>query len=404
MTRVSIDVSEADALLHGRVRPFPAENVSLWDAAGRILREPVKADAAYPPFDRVCMDGFALRHSSIVEGRTDFAVKGFVPAGGQPIPLNDAAGCLEIMTGAALPSGCDCIVPVEETIREGETVSLKPGISVRPGQHVHPIGRDYLAGDILLEAGVRMLGPQLAVAAAVGCGSLTVSSRPRIHLILTGDELVAVDQKPKDVQIRMTHPFALRGMLQPWADLRFVHVRDRADEIQAAVETGLAESDILLMTGGVSAGRHDLVPETLAALGAKILFHKVKQRPGKPIWVGESKKGKPIFAFPGNPVAATVCARRFLLPWLWRCLEMDEPIPLRLPLTDAMKSHDTLTLFAPMTRRAAPGGGWELHPVPVRGSGDFAGLSGSHGFAEIQAGGQRIQAGEMLPYYDWGFA
>ncbi len=402
--KVSIDVAEADALLHGMVRPFPVESVPLWESEGRVLREPLKADAAYPSFDRVCMDGFALRHETWELGRRSFAVSDYAPAGKNPSPLRDADACIEVMTGAALPAGCDCVVPMEQIERTGEVIEIKSGIEVRKGQHIHAQGRDYQAGDILLEEGTRLLGPQMAVAAAAGYSRLPVSRRPRLMLVSTGDELVPVETRPQGSQIRMTHPYALQGLLRPWADLSWTHARDDAEELSGAVSSALSKAECVLITGGVSAGRHDLVPETLESLGAKRLFHKVRQRPGKPIWVGESADGKTIFAFPGNPVAATMCTRRYLLPWLWRCLGMAEPIPLRLPLAEAMTGLENLTLFSAMQRRARSDGGWEVHSCRVQGSGDFSGLSSSHGFVEIPAGRLHLEAGELLPYYDWGFA
>lgn len=402
MSRVSITVSDADALLRGLVRPVPEESVPLWEAAGRILREPVKADAAYPPFDRVCMDGFALRADA--GNRSEFHVDGFVPAGHSPIPLIRPEGCIEVMTGAALPQGTDCIVPVEDIIRTGDIIKLKSGTFLKTGQHIHSAGKDYRAGDILLEPGLRLNGPHLAVAAAVGQTQLRVSKRPAFHLLLTGDELVPVGKKPGGVQIRMTHPYALQGLIKPWADLTFEQVRDDAGEIGRAIQSALKKCDVLLLTGGVSAGRHDWVPEALGSLGAKTLFHKVKQRPGNPLWVGESAEGKPIFAFPGNPVAACVCARRYLLPWMWRCLGMDEPVPLNLPLAEAQKGLEDKVLFSPVTRRNAADGSWEAHASRIQGSGDFGGLAASHGFVEITAGRNRVEAGEKVPYFDWSFA
>lgn len=403
MNRVFIDVAEADALLRGMVKPFPAESISLWEAEGRVLREPVKADAAYPPFDRVCMDGFALQYETLEKGRRDFWVSGYAPAGKEPASLNDPNACVEVMTGAALPSNCDCVIPVEHVKREGDRIHCKPDIDFRKRQHIHDRGRDYQTGDILLDEGLRLSGPQLAVAAAVGYNRLTVSKRPRIMLVLTGDELVPIDTKPEGAQIRMTHPYALQGLLRPWADLSWTHARDNTKDLLNAIGKALSEADVVLITGGVSAGRHDLVPETLAALGASPIFHKVRQRPGKPFWVGESKEGKCVFAFPGNPVAATMCARRYLLPWLWRCLEMNEPVSLKLPVAETMKGLENLTVFPAMQRRNRPDGSWELHPCRVQGSGDFSGLSVSHGFVEIPAGRTIVEAGELLSYYDWSF-
>ncbi len=404
MDRLFLDVADADALLRGMIRPFPVEKVPLWEAQGRVLREPVKADAAYPPFARVCMDGFALRREAWAKGARSFPITGYAPAGKEPPPLLDPDSCIEVMTGTALPSGCDCIVPVEQVLVSDGSMEIKPGVEIHPGQHVHAQGRDYQAGDILLEEGTRLLGPHLAAAAAVGCSRVMVAARPRIILIVTGDELVPVEEKPRASQIRVTHPYALQGLLHPWADFSWTHARDDARELRAAIASALSKAECLLITGGVSAGKHDLVPETLENLGAKRLFHKIRQRPGKPIWVGESREGKPIFAFPGNPVAATVCTRRYLLPWLWRSLGMTEPLPLQLPLSQPMKGLDNLTLFAAVRRQARADGSWEVHSFRVQGSGDFAGLAGSQGFVEIPAGRSQVETGELLPYYDWDFA
>ncbi len=223
-------------------------------------------------------------------------------------------------------------------------------------------------------------------------------------LVLTGDELVPVESQPQGPQIRMTHPYALQGLLRPWLDLSWTHSRDDATELRGAIKKALTEADGVLITGGVSAGKYDLVPETLEAMGVKMLFHKVQQRPGKPLWVGESNNGKPVFAFPGNPVAATMCTRRYLIPWLWRCLGMDEPVSLKLPLGEPLNGLEKLTLFSAMQKQTRPDGSWEARPCKVQGSGDFSGLSGSHGFVEIPAGRIQLNAGELVPYYDWSFA
>ena len=404
-----VSVSEADTLLHALASGFRRESLLLGEAAGRILAAPIIADAAYPSFDRVCMDGFALNHGAVDGGQRRFPVESFVPAGLAPEALRNPEACIEVMTGAVLPTGCDTVVPVEHVMREGEWVVLRDGVMAPEGRHVHATGRDYRAGDVLVPAGTVLTGPRLAAAAAVGCSHVTVARRPRLHLVLTGDELVPVTATPRAAQIRMTHPYAFDGLLRPWATLTWSQAADQTAGLHTEITRGLTGADALLLTGGVSAGRLDLVPKVLADAGVHVLFHKITQKPGRPLWVGRTGDGRAVFAFPGNPVSALVCMRRYFLPWLWRGLGLTMPAPVRLPLSAPVHGQKDKTVFMPVRRRGSPGGGWVLEPVELTGSGDFAGLTDSDGFIELPPDRAASspdarplhKTGDPVAYYEW---
>ena len=386
-----IPVAEADQILAEHARPLPAPSVPLAEAAGRVLREPVAADRDVPPYDRVAMDGVALASADL--DRRRFRVASTQAAGEPPHTLAGPGACVEIMTGAALARGCDTVVRYEDLVMEDGQAALREGVVVTPGQNVHRRGDDRRAGSSVLTPGVRLGPPHVAALAALGSATVRVSAVPRVAVVTTGDEVVPVDAPALPHQVRQSNGPALRAALERRATVALDHAPDEAGAPRESLETALGTADVVLVVGGVSAGRFDLVPGTLAALGVREVFHKVRQKPGKPLWFGVAPDGTAVFGLPGNPVSALVCAIRYVVPFLDRTAGLaDRPRPaVRLTRLPARKND--FTHFVPVRLD-----GLDAHPVPSNGSGDFLSLVASDGVAEVSAG---VHEPGPVPFFRW---
>ena len=362
--QINLSVPEAERLVQRTVKRAPTVTVPLADAAGEILREPLRADRPLPPFDRVTMDGVAFSFAAWQRGCREFRIEG-VQAAGQPVQSRRTTiGCLEVMTGAPLPRGCDCVVPVEELQIQSGWVHVHG--DVKRHQCIHPTGSDARRGQLLVPPGGMLDGPAIAVAASIGKTHLRVARRPTIAIVSTGDELVPVGKRPLPHQIRRSNAHALAASLRlrGFRDVTLAHAPDNPQELRLTLRRALT-ADIVLLTGGVSKGRFDFVPAVLRELGVREVFHRVQQRPGRPLWFGVTRDGKRVFGLPGNPVSCLVCLHRYLF-------EPQELWQLKQPLR-----RGKLTVFKPV--RAGK-------PVPMNTSGDFADLARSDGFVEIPAG------------------
>ena len=307
------------------------------------------------------------------------------------------------MTGAVLPEGADCVVPYEDATREGDWAVLAGGDPLKAGQNVHRRGSDHRAGAVVVRAGVRLTGREIAVAAACGHAVLTVSHTPRVAIVSTGDELVEVDALVAPHQIRRSNDYALRAALiragYPRAD-RF-HLRDIRHEIEHMLWHVLAEYDALLITGGVSKGKFDFLPAELERQGVHKVFHGVAQRPGKPFWFGMSARLTPVFALPGNPVSAYTCLHRYVLPALERAGGLAARPLLKAVLAEPVALRANLALLLPV--RISSGTGAELiaRPGGVATSGDFGALVDTDGFVELAASDEGYPAGHVAPFCPW---
>ena len=400
-----ITPAEADRLIAANIAPFLREDCPLLSAHGRILRADLCADRDLPPYDRVTMDGYALRSAALASGVSTFRVEGTQAAGMRPLGLSAAAdACVEVMTGAVLPLGADCVVPYEETSREAAKVTIAPSVAVAPGASVHRRGSDHSAGAVIVRAGVRLTGREIAVAAAVGAASLTVASEPRIAIVASGDELVEVDSAVAAHQIRRSNDYALRAALiaAGFPRVERFHLRDVRQEIEHRLWHIVAEYDVVLVTGGVSKGKYDFLPAVLAEQGVKKIFQGVAQRPGKPFWFGLTARRTPVFALPGNPVSAYTCLQRYVLPALLRASGGTMPAPRLAVLASATQKKPGLTHFLPVNLSSGERGELRATPAPTNTSGDFAGLVGTDGFVELPAEPGEFPAGFVARFWAWG--
>ncbi len=377
----TVDAAHDLILEHARSLPSAASPI-----AGGVLRQAISADRPHPPFDRVAMDGIAVRHDDLHSGASLREIA-FQPAGALPIALpSDPGLCVRVATGSPLPPGSDTVVPVE-LLRSREPL-LWELVEAPPtrGANVHRTGSDILEGTRLLEPGVRLDACVLGAAATFGVPSPAASVLPSIALLCTGDEIVPPESNPLPHQIRASHPAALRTAL---ALAGFpcdpaILVSDEPGELEGALST-LPRKDLLLCTGGVSVGERDLVPQALEAAGYRALFHGVAMKPGKPLWFGVAEDGRTAFGLPGNPVSALIALVRFVLPHLRARSGSSRPDPfLRLPVDGTLRP-DARTRFLPAKLVDSPAGTRVL-PVRSSGSGDLPSLAGTDGFAEVPPG------------------
>ncbi|GAB3567443.1 molybdopterin molybdotransferase MoeA [Spirosoma luteolum] len=391
-----------DLVLQNRLT-LPTETVPLGEALGRVLRAPVRADRDFPPFDRVAMDGIAIRFSDYENQRTDgdfvFRVVGMQRAGQPQQRLSEPNTCLEVMTGAMLPTGADTVIRYEDIlIRDGQALVTISDAAYR--QNVHHQATDRRAGDELLSAGMRMGPAEVAVAASVGQTELVVSALPRVALISTGDELVGVADTPLPYQIRQSNTYLLQAALRSLGINATLH-RIVDDEGLMAERLGalLADNDLLLLSGGVSAGKADFVPSVLVGLGVEQRFHKIDQRPGKPLWFGTAPGGKTVFGLPGNPVSTVLCAYRYVMPYLRASLGLPASAPEYAQLASPFTFRPDLTYFLTVRLSSAPDGRLLAHPLPGSGSADFANLLDTNAFMELPPDQSTFDAGQAFPIW-----
>lgn len=397
-------LAEVDHLIAANLPHLPSEDCPLALAHGRVLRGAVLADRDLPPYDRVTMDGFALRSAAVLSGQTNLRVVGLQAAGMVPLKIDADDTCIEIATGAVLPAGADCVVPYEETQRNGPVITLLQAKTLRAGSNVHRRGSDHAAGSPLLTPGVRLTGREIAAAAACGVSALRVAIMPRVAVISTGDELVEVETRALAAhQIRRSNDHALRAalMLSGCTRVERFHLRDVRDEILEALRRVLLEFDVVILTGGVSKGKFDFLPSVLGELGVTKKVHGVAQRPGKPFWFGVTSRHTPVFALPGNPVSTYVCFRRHVLPALGRMMGLRPSTPEHAVLSESVTFRPPLTLLLPVAITSGEDGRRMAKPMATNTSGDFAGLMGTDGFVELPAETVEFPAGTVARFWPW---
>ena len=397
--------AEAERLIREHIAPFHREDCPVGTAEQRVLRAEIRADRDLPPYDRVTMDGFALRSAAVASGERVFRIEGLQAAGMRAFRLGPAAdACIEVMTGAVVPEGADCVVPYEQTERDGARVTLSAELGpLKPGQFIHARGSDHRAGEVIVSPGVRLTGREIAVAAACGCGTLTVAQRPKIAVVATGDELVEVDQAVAPHQIRRSNDYALRAALAAagYPNASRFHLRDVRHEIEHLLWHIIAEFDVVVISGGVSKGRFDFLPGELDRQGVRRIFQGVAQRPGKPFWFGVSARATPVFALPGNPVSAYTCLHRYVLPALAHASGLTAQPVSTVALAEPVRFPPPLAYLVPVKLSAGPRAERLATPVPSNTSGDFAGLLNTDGFIELPADQVDFPAGTLAEFRSW---
>jgi molybdopterin molybdotransferase len=397
--------AEAEKLILESIVPLHREDCALLQAHARVLRSDLAADRDLPPYDRVTMDGYALRSASVAAGVRRFRVEAVQAAGMRAFRLADKPDtCVEVMTGAVLPEGADCVIPYEDAQREGAVVTLSDAaIRTEAWSAVHRRGGDHRAGEPVVRAGTRLTGREIAVAAACGHSVVTVTQMPKIAVVSTGDELVEVDMPVAAHQIRRSNDYALRAALigAGFHNVTRFHLRDIPHEIEHLLVRIVAEFDAVVVVGGVSKGKFDYIPAQLERQGVRKAFHGIAQRPGKPMWFGVSARHAPVFALPGNPVSCYVCLHRYVIPALDRAMGAAPAERLRVALSAPFSFKSKLAHFVPVRLRSAPTGVLEATPLTTNTSGDFAGLLDTDGFVELPAATPELARGSVVAFWPW---
>jgi molybdopterin molybdotransferase len=403
-TILPFDQALAVILAHAAdARPTRAlETLPLLEAAGRVLGTAILADRDQPPFDRSTRDGFALRAEDAGKA---LRVVGTLRAGEQWAGAAVGAGeAVEIMTGAPLPPGADAVVMVEHVLHEGEVLRVEAGRSLHAGENIVPRAAEAHAGDTLLPVG-RVLGAaEIAVAASCGSARVNVFPRPSVAIISTGDELVELDAPLEPWQIRNSNSYAIAALVKAEGGVpaRLAIARDSFAELKERVERGMA-GDLLVLSGGVSMGKYDLVEQVLAELGAEFLFTGALIQPGKPVVFGRLPTFDPqrpwvyFFGLPGNPVSTQVCFHLFVAPLLRALAGRSEVAPrfVEARLVEAVKGGVKVTRFLP----AELSGGWDGVKVRVvgwQGSGDVAANARGDCYVMLPSGVAAFATGETV--------
>jgi molybdopterin molybdotransferase len=435
-----IAVHQAQRLVLGSARVAPATNVSLGDALGLVLAVDVVSDLDLPPFDKSLMDGFAVRSADLAGGRGELQVVARIVAGEMPQSQGIAAGqAAQIMTGAPVPPGADTVVAVERTSRGAGDRGQESGVSgqwsvviddsrLMPGQNIMRRGTELTRGQVVLRAGTRLRPAEVGVLAAVGGACASVFPRPRVAVVSTGNEIVEASETPEPGQIRNSNGPTIAALVaRAGGAPRYLGIaRDADDDLRRLVRDGL-NADILVLSGGVSAGELDLVPGVLRELGVCEVFHKVDLKPGKPVWFGVLDSGarntesglndrtesdptlRPprsalVFGLPGNPVSVMVCFELFVRPAIRQLMGMApavEPL-LTAKITEAKNYRSDRPTYWPAWLEFG-GAGATVRPVAWLGSPDLRATTDANAFIYFSSGEHALQPGDQVPVLscDW---
>lgn len=438
-----VTVSEAIAAILAQVRQRPVVRAQLAGALGLVLAENIVADLDSPPFDKSLMDGYAVRSADVSGGKVHLRVVGEVFAGQvSPRPVGHSEA-IRIMTGAPLPEGADAVVPVEET-QDLPDGAPHPAVKIEgtavPGRNILKRGQSTRRGQCVLSAGRVIRAQEIGALAELGRGEVAVLATPRVGVLSTGDELVDVSQVPGPGQIRNSNePMLAAQTKQIGAEPVPLGVaRDNADDLREHISRGLA-CDMLLLSGGVSAGKLDLVPAVLAELGVRQVFHKVRVKPGQPVWFGVWDGSLPaggvqadarpnatspypaplprgegadsagrrshtcyVFGLPGNPVSSMVCCELFVRTAIRRMVGVEpaEPVPIRARLQRDHFNGGNRPTYHP-ARWELTDAGAVVEPVKWVGSADLCATVEANAMVLFPDGGRMYPAGTGLDVYMW---
>lgn len=372
------------------------EEVTLMKSLNRILAEDIQADRDFPPFNRATKDGIAISYSNLVNTPHKFKIEGEAAAGAPQQTLNNKVNCLEVMTGAVVPENADTVVMYEHiTLVNGEVVINE---NVIRGQNIHYKGSDKKQGSIVITKGTKISPAEIGVMASVGSSQVMVKANPKICTIATGNELVDIDVLPEPHQIRKSNMLTIEAALATVEiQASSLHIVDDKETIRHGLKKALIENDVLLLSGGVSMGKFDFIPEVMEELGVEKVFHKVAQRPGKPFWFGIHNESKTvIFSFPGNPVSTFANYHLYFLPWLHK--SWDIPIEKSyIKLSIELLITPLLTRFIQVKSAWRNGSVWAT-PVVENGSGDLTSLAQADGFICLEPRDEAYRVGESVPF------
>ena len=373
---------------------------ALTECTGSVLRETIMADRPFPPFDRSMMDGYSLR-AAVAETGAVIEIVGRAPAGEPRLNLSDQPhSAVEIMTGAMIPTGADCVIPYEHTRQIDEThFEITDENPIASGDFVHAKGSDFSQGKALLEEGRRIGSREIAAAATCGYTELSVSQTPRIAIACSGDELVEIASAPAAHQIRRSNDYSVESALHA-ASLNETtrhHLPDDSEQTRERLEDLIEKHNTLILCGGISMGKKDFIPSVLDALGFTCHFHGIAQKPGKPM--GFWTRGPcSVFALPGNPLSTLTCLHHYVIPAIQSAvgLKVSAASP-SVTLSASSTVRKDLTVFLPVSLGPNNTG----DPRPAQNSGDLARILNSDGYIAVPSGEAQAEAGKSYMFHPW---
>jgi molybdopterin molybdotransferase len=392
-----ITVEEALDLIEKNTQDFGTEAIPLEQGIGRVLRETIYADRDFPPYDRVTMDGIAINYDKFKDGQRKYEIAGVAAAGAPKAKLDDPGQCLEVMTGAIMADGVDTVIPYEEiTIKNNQAIVNID--KVRHKQNIHFKGLDRKTGDAVIYPGIRISPSEIGVCATVGKAQIKVSRLPKTIIISSGDELVDINETPLPHQIRRSNVYRIETVLKHFhVQVDTAHINDDYDAIVKKLKGYLKDYEVIILSGGVSKGKFDYLPQVLEEVGVEKLFHKIQQRPGKPFWFGKYKNDVTVFAFPGNPVSSFMCLQHYFKHWLNRSLQLKPGDLPKAKLGDDVRFEPDLTYFLEVKIVNNDQGEVIAQPIKGNGSGDLANLVDADAFIILPRGKKDFYKEEVYP-------
>ncbi|MDH3698971.1 MAG: molybdopterin molybdotransferase MoeA [Flavobacteriaceae bacterium] len=391
---ISFGDAYVEVLKHAQ--DYGNEICTLADASGRILGEDVLADRDLPPYNRATRDGIAIVYDAYENGRRSFEIEAVVAAGVPTHSLSESSFCVEIMTGGVVPYETDTVIMYEHLEIEKGIAEIKQ--PPKKGQNIHSQGSDAGKGTVLIEKNTRITAAEIGILAAVGYDQVPVKRNPKIAVISTGNELIAIDEVPKKHQIRRSNAPTIVSALEMMEiqPLSF-HIRDDKDLLRQKLAYVIEEMDILILSGGISKGKFDFLPQVLAELGTDVLIHRVRQRPGKPFLFASHPAHKTlIFGYPGNPVSTFVTHHIYFNAWFDRSMELRRKNNFA-QLTQEINGVEGTTQLIPVSIELSEGK-LLATPVPQNGSGDFISLVNADGIVIIDEHNGTYVEGQAAPY------
>lgn len=390
-----ISYIEAQNIIKSHARSFGAETVPLDKADGKVLTGIIRADRDYPPFNRATMDGYALRYEDIKTNLQQFRIKDTIYAGGSTILSLTTGECYKVMTGAAVPPSADIVIKREDTVEEGGQIRLSAS-TFKPFLNIARQGEDLKQNAIVIDKPCICEPSVIALLATLGQHEVTVARRPSVALVTTGNEVVPVNTPPGPLQIRNSNRWLLQSLLKKWQiePVSADHAADDRSALKSTLDKAL-QADIVIMSGGVSAGDADYVPEMLQAAGVRQLFHKLAIKPGKPVWCGINEKDTMVFALPGNPFSCLVGFTLLIRPYLEACVGLGTSVPQSLPISIHKKKATPLDEFFPVRIQGTP---VQLEPISLNGSGDIRLAMEANALALHPAASGDLEAGALTSF------
>jgi molybdopterin molybdotransferase len=397
-----LSVDEALETILSATTPLPVEAVKLKDVSGRYLAGEVRASRDMPPFDRTAMDGFALRAIDTQGAPVDLEIIEDIAAGHDPLKPVAPGQASRIMTGAAIPAGADAVVMVEKTRTSSDKGRVTIQAAADPGQHIRRAGEDIREGELLFGPGTFLSAAAVALLAAEGKSRVQVGGRPAISVLSTGDELVEIAQTPGSSQIRDTNSWTLLSMLHGMGleGKRLGIAPDSEPELAALIADGMS-SDILLITGGVSMGEHDLVGAQLHLAGCSPAFQRVAIQPGKPLYFGANKTEKTlVFGLPGNPVSTLVDFLVFVKPAILKMMGASQPLEthFQAKLTSPIRRRPGRRGYLPGRVGSNSSGELEARLISSKGSADIVALSKANALLIAPEDEGELAEGSVVSY------